>query len=95
MDEEIFGEGWKHLSKSKILLKRKTTYRHYDELPWDCGLCDHPSIDQDEVACAFDSRVNRPLRYCYILGSESVLHIPVDYYLSVHNSGNIYLQHHH
>ena len=27
MDEEIFGEGWKHLSKSKILLKGKTTYR--------------------------------------------------------------------
>ena len=28
MDEEIFGEGWKHLSRSKILPKRKTTYRH-------------------------------------------------------------------
>jgi hypothetical protein len=25
MDEEIFGEGWKQLSKSKILPKRKTT----------------------------------------------------------------------
>jgi hypothetical protein len=33
------------------------------------------------------TRVNRPLRYCYILAPESVLHIPVDYYLSVHNSG--------
>ena len=36
---------------------------------------------------AFDTRVNRPLRYCYIWAPESVLHIPVDYYLSVHNSG--------
>jgi hypothetical protein len=35
------------------------------------------------------------LRYRYILAPESVLHIPVDYYLSVHNSGKIYLQHHH
>jgi hypothetical protein len=34
-------------------------------------------------------------RYCYILAPEYVLHIPVDYYLSVHNSGKIYLQHHH
>jgi hypothetical protein len=50
MDEEIYGEGWKHLSKSKILPKRKTTYRQLDELPWDCGLCAHPYIDQDEVA---------------------------------------------
>jgi len=33
-------------------------------------------------------------RYCYILAPESVLHIPVNYYLSVHNSGKIYLQHH-
>ena len=40
---------------------------------------------------AFDTRVNRPLRYCYILAPESVLHIPVDYYLSVHNSAKIYL----
>jgi hypothetical protein len=39
MDEEIFGEGWKHLSKSKILPKRKTTYIHQYELPWDCGVC--------------------------------------------------------
>jgi hypothetical protein len=31
--------------------------------------------------------VNRPLRYCYILTPKSVLHIHVDYYLSVHNSG--------
>jgi hypothetical protein len=52
-------------------------------------------IDQDEVAWAFDTHVNRPLRYRYILAPESVLHIPVDYYLSVHNSGKIYLQHHH
>ena len=60
-------------------------------------LCAHPCIDQDEVAWDFDTRVNRPLRYCYILTPESVLHIhvPVDYYLSVHNSGKIYLQHHH
>jgi hypothetical protein len=29
------------------------------------------------------------------LAPESVIHIPVDYYLSVHNSGKIYLQHHH
>jgi hypothetical protein len=64
-------------------------------LPWDCGLCAHPYIDQDEVAWAFDTRVNRPLRYCCILTPESMLHIPVDYYLSVHNSGKIYLQHHH
>jgi len=28
MDEEIFGEGWKYLSKGKILPKWKTTYRH-------------------------------------------------------------------
>ena len=27
--------------------------------------------------------------------ARRVLHIPVDYYLSVHNSGEIYLQHHH
>jgi hypothetical protein len=59
------------------------------------GLCAHPYIDQDEVARAFDTRVNRPLRYCCIFAPESVLHIPVDYYLSVHNSGKIYLQHHH
>ena len=39
--------------------------------------------------------VNRPLRYCYILAPEYVLHIPVEYYLSVYNSGKIYLQHHH
>jgi hypothetical protein len=58
-------------------------------------VCPHPYINQDEVAWAFDTRVNRPLRYCYILAPESVLHIPVDYYLSVHNSGKIYLQHHH
>jgi hypothetical protein len=124
-------------------------------LPWDCGLCAHPYINQDEVDWAFDTRVNRPLRYCYILApeyvlhipvhpssnisssiifiytlfyyyyyhhfcfytfngcihqitsvnrplrycyilaSESVLHISVDYYLSVHNSGKICLQHHH
>jgi hypothetical protein len=99
------------ISKSKILHKRKTTYRHWGELPWDCGLCAPPYIDQDEVAWAFDTRVNRPLRYCYILAPESVLHIAqilltwywvtttlawrVDYYLSVHNSGKIYLQHHH
>jgi hypothetical protein len=44
---------------------------------------------------AFETRVNRPLRYCYILAPESVLHIPVDYYLFVRNSGKIYLQHHH
>ena len=44
-----------------------------------------------EPAWAFDTRVNRPLRYCYILAPESVLHIPVDYYLSVHNSAKIYL----
>ena len=92
MDEEIYGEGWKHLSKSETLPKQKITYRHYnelpwdcglcahpyidqDELPWDCGLCAHPYIDQDEVASAFDTRVNRPLRYCYILAPESVLHI--------------------
>jgi hypothetical protein len=36
---------------------------------------------------AIDIRVNRHLRYCYILTPESVLHIPVDYYLYVHNSG--------
>jgi hypothetical protein len=59
------------------------------------GLCVHPYIDQDEVVWAFDIRVNRPLRYCCIFAPESVLHIPVDYYLSVHNSGKIYLQHHH
>ena len=41
MDEEIVGEGWKHLSKNKILPIRKTTYRHKDELPLDCGLCAH------------------------------------------------------
>jgi len=29
MDEKIFGEGWKHLSKSKIFPKWRTTYRHY------------------------------------------------------------------
>ena len=29
MDEKIFGEGWKHLSKRKILPKWRTTYRHY------------------------------------------------------------------
>jgi hypothetical protein len=28
MDEEIFGEDWKHLSKSKIWPKRKPTYIH-------------------------------------------------------------------
>jgi len=28
MDEEIFGEWWKHLSKGKILPKQKTTYIH-------------------------------------------------------------------
>jgi hypothetical protein len=50
-------------------------------------MCAHPYIDQDEVALAFDTRMNRPLRYCYILAPESVLHMPVDYYLSVHNSG--------
>ena len=50
MDEEIVGEGWKHLSKNKILPIRKTTYRHKDELPLDCGLCAHPYFDQDEVA---------------------------------------------
>jgi hypothetical protein len=87
MDEEIFGEGWKHLSKGKILPKQKTTYIHQYELPWECGMCAHPYIDQDEVALAYDTRVNRPLRYCYILAPESVLHMPVDYYLSVHNSG--------
>jgi hypothetical protein len=38
---------------------------------------------------------HRPLRYCYILAPVSVLHIPVDYYLSVHNSGKIHLPHHH
>jgi hypothetical protein len=32
MDEEIFGEGWKHLSKSKIFPKRKTTYRLINKL---------------------------------------------------------------
>jgi len=32
---------------------------------------------------------------CCILAPASVLHIPVDYYLSLHNSGQIYLQHHH
>jgi hypothetical protein len=26
MDKEVFGEGWKYLSKSKILPKRKKTY---------------------------------------------------------------------
>jgi hypothetical protein len=41
------------------------------------------------ISWAFDTRVNQPLRYCYILAPESVLHIPVDYYLSVHNSGKI------
>jgi hypothetical protein len=46
-------------------------------LPWDCGLCGHTYIDQDEVARAVDTRVNQPLRYCYILAPESVLHIPV------------------
>jgi hypothetical protein len=35
------------------------------------------------------------LFYFFIFAPESVLHIPVDYYLSVHNSGKIYLQHHH
>jgi hypothetical protein len=47
------------------------------------------------ISWAFDTRVNQPLIYCYILVPESVLHIPVDYYLSVHNSGKIYLQHFH
>jgi hypothetical protein len=54
----------------------------------------HTSINM-KWSVPFDTRVNRPLRYCCILASESVLHIPVGYYLSVHNSGKIYLQHHH
>jgi hypothetical protein len=55
--------------------------------------CFHPSpnIFHYSYLHAFDTRVNRPLRYCYIWAPESVLHIPVDYYLSVHNSGKIYL----
>jgi hypothetical protein len=53
MDEEIYGEGWKHLSKSKILPKRKTTYRQLDELPWDCGLCAHPYNISGGVANIF------------------------------------------
>ena len=93
MDEEIFGEGWKHLSKSKILPKRK---KHTD-IKMSC---------LGTVVCALTRTsikmkwlelltLNRPFRYCYILAPESVLHIPVDYYLSVHNSGKIYLQYHH
>ena len=50
MDEEIVGDGWKHLSKSKIFPIRKTAYRQKDELPLDCGLCARPYFDQDEVA---------------------------------------------
>jgi hypothetical protein len=36
MDEEIFGERWKHLSKSKILPKPKPTYKHNKKLLCVC-----------------------------------------------------------
>jgi hypothetical protein len=47
MDEEIFGEGGNTYPKARYCPNGR---QHTDELPWDCGLCAHPYIDQDEVA---------------------------------------------
>jgi len=93
MDEEIFWWGVETPIQKQDLAQTEDNIQilSLNELPWDCVLT-RTSI---KMKWAFDTRVNRPLRYCYILAPESVLHIPDDYYLSVHNSGKIYLQHHH
>ena len=82
----------------KYLVRGGNTYPKARSCPSERQHADIKMSCLGTVVCVLTRtsiKMKWPLRYCYILAPASVLHIPVDYYLSVHNSGKIYFQHHH